>query len=578
MEVPTINTIDDLLVSETLRGGLYFTTLLAKLPLPTSTSISDAIKFCIDNDKLEFAELIKLLSDKKFGVNDISPCEYALRSKHFSMIPEMMKCGFDIDSIGFARFIGADCRPVPAIVTAILCSSSHQDTEALKFILSLKPNLDIKFGHEETPLMYLIRLGKYGRAGLLLDANANVMIKNNKGEVAANYCELYPNLPKSQILKEKILSKYKLDNVEDLITRETHRGAYGQVELIKILCPDSESIDNIILKSVTGYYLDLVKCIVTDFNMIPENNKFTILKQCVCGQRLDMLEFFLTKGANIDICTRENVSLLMVAASYGVIDIVKFLIDKKANLDIMTAKGNTAITIALYRNHYNIADILLDANASFINKNNPKRNALYVCKRKPCPIHKKNEWQHLLDRLEKMTIALQKSQDSIDEPRETVETPQKTVKKPEEIVGKPQEQIDESQEPIVKSHDVCVDASDDALQETIEKPQKSDDPICVCVNSKGNEYAIPEKLIILACWDKQLNLDLSKIKSHFHQIQGLIKYDTPLDGKWHTREYTFPICSIEIPENYVPSCHVIPSGISGFNEGVIIRFFQCQYA
>jgi ankyrin repeat protein len=630
-----IPTIDDLLEFKTLRADLDFATLRPKLPLPGNTPISDAIKFCIDNEKLEFGQFVKLLSDRKFKVAEKSPCEYALQSKHFSMITEMIKHGFDINSLEPGVIFEGSLGPVPVIIRAIRYSS-----EALKFILSLKPNLDIGF-EGKTPLMVSLRHRRYKCAELLLNANANIMIETAEGQFAVHFCDLPPKSPESQILKEKILSKYKLTTVGDLITRENHRGMLGRVKLIESLCLDfSEPIDTVILKSVIDGYFDLIKCIVTDFNMIPENKKFAILMECVDSQRSDMLDFFLTKGANVDMCNGDNVSLLIIAACRGNIDIIRLLIDKKANLNILTVKGNTAVTYAIRRCHYNIAELLLDANVNIVNKNNPKRDALYVCKRVQSPLHKKDEREQLLNRLEKMTLALQKSQDSINEPLETIENPQideklqstakdgltnvrrvshaaheyapsdnetakggvlqeivgnldeqindhqEPIDKPHdmcinasddrEIIGNPEEQINDPQEPIDKPHDVCINASDDI--EIVEQPQKPDDPACICVSSEGNEYVIPEKLVILACWDKQLNIDSSTIRSHFHQIQGLIRYDTPIDGKWHCREYTFPVCSIEIPENYVPKCHVTPSGIMGFDKGVIIRFFQFTYA
>src|SRR5271166_3574341 len=194
MEVPTINTIGDLLASEMLKENHDFTKLLVKLPLVNTATISNAIRFCIANEKLEFAELMKFFSDKNFGVDGKSPCEYALQNGQFSMIKEMIKYGFDVNSLGFYESSSVGKQQVPIIIFAMIATAT---SKAFKFVLSLKPNLDIRCGDDkETPLMIAVKIGSY--VELLLEAGANVLVTNRKGQYAAEYCLVKLN---GQILK-----------------------------------------------------------------------------------------------------------------------------------------------------------------------------------------------------------------------------------------------------------------------------------------------------------------------------------------------------------------------------------------
>src|SRR5271166_5086465 len=100
MEVLDIKTIGDLLTDELLKNNTDITDELKKLDLPHTTSISGAIKHCIDNEKLEFGKLLKLLWDRKYGIGSNSPFEYILRKEKYSMADKMLENGFDINSCG----------------------------------------------------------------------------------------------------------------------------------------------------------------------------------------------------------------------------------------------------------------------------------------------------------------------------------------------------------------------------------------------------------------------------------------------------------------------------------------------
>jgi hypothetical protein len=88
-----------------LKGNTSFTDKLKELVLPNTTKISGAISYCVDNNKLEFGELLKLLSDRGYSpVKHYSLFEYVLKAEKLEIANKMLEFGFDINSHGAYKF------------------------------------------------------------------------------------------------------------------------------------------------------------------------------------------------------------------------------------------------------------------------------------------------------------------------------------------------------------------------------------------------------------------------------------------------------------------------------------------
>jgi ankyrin repeat protein len=192
MNFLSIETLSDLIASQTSKGNTEFASKLIELPLSNKSPISDAIKYCVDNGILDMIELVVLQNyEIKSDSGVDSAFEYALYTKRFQMADEMINKGFNINSLGLRRFENSKFSHVPPIIYSIM-KSRWADCDMLKFVLSKKPNLNIKWNLSgETPLMTCLRFGEYSFANLLLDAGAEFMIINDGGHNAFAYCAAY---------------------------------------------------------------------------------------------------------------------------------------------------------------------------------------------------------------------------------------------------------------------------------------------------------------------------------------------------------------------------------------------------
>jgi ankyrin repeat protein len=543
MQVINIKTIGDLFTKESLNNNTSFTDKLKQLNLPNTTTISDAIKHIIENEIVEFGELLNLLWDRKYGVeNTYSPFEYALEKDKHVIAEKMLEHGFDINSVGLFAYwskTGDEYR-VSAIIYAIYHVNKIHES-ALAFVLKKNPNLNVGYGDkQETPLLSALRhssVASLSYAEMLLNAGADVMIKDSDGRDAIDYCE-------DKNLKDKILAKYKIDTLGDLIIRETRRDGKTVDELKSMNLELSTKIDRVVLKCITLDKLDLIKLIVTDFNSIFKDNvdKFYALSSCIQTSTVEILDHFVKCRADIHIRNSYEWSLLIVAARHGKLDFVNFLLDRKVNINAITCNKYTALMQAIIMEHYAIAEILINNKINISIKTIYGDDALGICKGcQPFDRSKHAQWSRILNLL----------------------TPKQTNI---EITPIEPEKISE----VTNVELITIEP------EKITNEQKYP-TTCICTNGNGKEITIPEDPIIEIYYDKSMQFDSTTMKKNLKKVRGSISVERLVDNKWVMENHNFPRCKIEIPEGFRGKCHVLPAGFI-FPEETIIRFVrQCSY-
>ena len=78
---------------------------------------------------------------------------------------------------------------------------------------------------------------------------------------------------------------------------------------------------------------------------------------------VDMFNYLLARGIDLGIKTRNNKSLLMIAAYNGSLEIVRILVENGANVNLKDEYGVTAFILATEAGHDTIADYLLKQGA-----------------------------------------------------------------------------------------------------------------------------------------------------------------------------------------------------------------------
>jgi ankyrin repeat protein len=522
MEVPNIRTTEDLITAELLKGETDFVDKLKQLNFPGTTTISDLIGECIDDNMPEDGELLKLLSDRKYGVETafgiMSPFEYALLYNKFLIADKMLECGFDINSQGL-HFFGLGKVPIIALTIWYNLLGSF------KFVLSKSPNLEIKFGdNQETPLIFASRLFRFDFMELLLHAEADPMSKNKYGTDAIAYNEGHP-------IKDKILAKYKVETLADLIVREIRRGNKDVVDTLNGFNMDPlSSIYDVVVKCVKENNIEIIKLVVTDFNAISseKSKKNSLLTLCVDNSNIEILEYFLDSGANInERSSLAGWTLLVFASHEDKFNLVQFLLKRKADVNVLTDSKNTALNLALKWNRLDIAEVLINAGTITSIKNIRDFDAL--------SIHKYNikgrnsnpeQWRKIKN------LLIDKSEKKPIDPRENATEPEKKI---------------------------------------IEQ-QKT----CVCTNGKGKEIAIPEDIVIEIFHDTNLKFDPETMKKTHKRIKGFLRIEKLIDGKWVKERLNFPECQMEFPEGFKGKCHVLPANFI-FADETVIRFIGSSH-
>ena len=110
--------------------------------------------------------------------------------------------------------------------------------------------------------------------------------------------------------------------------------------------------------------LDMVKQEVkrgTNIDIEAANDaKWTPLLFAVYQNQIRVVEFLVSKGANVNYQSAGTDTALILAARYGYEDIVKILLTAKADAKIKDRNGNTALGVACKNNRKGVGSLLFD--------------------------------------------------------------------------------------------------------------------------------------------------------------------------------------------------------------------------
>jgi ankyrin repeat protein len=548
-----MKTLADLIADSIVKLKNDFVNKLKSLSLTNGTPISDVIRFCIDNERLDLIELI-MLNPHGITTCILSPFEYALAMGKFNIADEMLKCGFDINSIGTCEFVGSG--GAPPIIFAIRYFNENEP-KALKFVLKHNPNLNIKYGLEKyTPLMFAINNEEYAFAELLLNAGTDLTIKSKEGLDVFDYC-------KDEEFKRRLLSEVRIKTIGDLVFREIKKGNNDLVKKIKYPHIDkSEPLDEFILKHVKYGDHEFIKQFMDDIKEIfkSEEKQHEIFMWCV---RAETINLFLKHGFNIDSRSRgsANYTVLMTAVTMRSDQFIKLLINARVNIDLVSHCGNTALHIAIMNNGYDIVDMLLDANANVTIKNKNGHNALDMCHRHHPLTYKRSHWEDVKRRIEKILITGTKQQEI-----ETVIT--KNLNKLAIPKTESNEQVKWQMEFVRTMESESITDLDESID--------------TYVNENRDMIKI-HKILIGAYWNRKsapehVNFEICEInKNRTMSIKRLTD-----NGEWINSRIVFPPAyeyGIKLPQNVKPKFHVIlPNNGIPIKSRVIIRFDDFEYA
>ncbi|CAG0896136.1 unnamed protein product [Cyprideis torosa] len=110
-----------------------------------------------------------------------------------------------------------------------------------------------------------------------------------------------------------------------------------------------------------------------NINAQTEETQETALTLAACGGFLDVCDYLLKAGANLELGASTP---LMEAAQEGHLDLVKYFIDQKANIHAQTSTKDTALSYACENGHSSVVELLLNAGANIEHESEGGRTPL----------------------------------------------------------------------------------------------------------------------------------------------------------------------------------------------------------
>ncbi|MBR6412676.1 MAG: ankyrin repeat domain-containing protein [Alphaproteobacteria bacterium] len=108
-------------------------------------------------------------------------------------------------------------------------------------------------------------------------------------------------------------------------------------------------------------FLDIAKLLLTAGyainRSIPTTDQ-TVMGLTVWNNHLEMVQWLLNNGANVDMADNQGWTPLMIAAYSGFTDIVTELLKHHPDTDKKNNRGSTAFDLAVFRNHPDIVRLL----------------------------------------------------------------------------------------------------------------------------------------------------------------------------------------------------------------------------
>ena len=174
-------------------------------------------------------------------------------------------------------------------------------------------------------------------------------------------CKALKSLYDEDMLQAEVDWPYQLDQKDQMIS-----SLRSTIERMKL--PDKPDVfePNILVASAKGD-LDSVKYSIEALHTPidysdPEFHRTPLYRAAGFG-RLEVVKYLVTKGANTECATIEDVTPLYIASQQGYIEVVKFLVENGANIEAPQKDSARPLYIACHNGHFDIVEYLINQGA-----------------------------------------------------------------------------------------------------------------------------------------------------------------------------------------------------------------------
>ncbi|XP_022247672.1 ankyrin repeat domain-containing protein 17-like isoform X2 [Limulus polyphemus] len=354
-----------------------------------------------------YYELVQLLlmqtSVEDRGLKDTTPLMEAASAGHVDIVKLLLDHSADVNA-------QTNQGNTPLMYA---CAGGHE--EVVRVLLESGANVEDHNENGHTPLMEAASAGHVGVAKILVEHGASINTHSNEFKESAltlacykghlemvrflleagadqehKTDEMHTALMEASMDGHVEVAKLLLDSgaqvnmpADSFESPLTLAACGGHVELATLLLERGANIEEVndegytpLMEAAREGHEEMVALLLSqgaDINAQTEETQETALTLACCGGFLEVAEFLIKAGADIELGASTP---LMEAAQEGHLELVRYLINAGANVNAQTGTGDTALTYACENGHTDVADLLLQAGAELEHESEGGRTPL----------------------------------------------------------------------------------------------------------------------------------------------------------------------------------------------------------
>ncbi|XP_062594933.1 ankyrin-1-like [Saccostrea cucullata] len=281
----------------------------------------------------------------------------------------------------------SDCLNKHKKFTPLTASCYMGFTSAMRKLVEMGANVNLKDENESTPLVLACRFGVSSDVEYLIEKGASLHLGSPQFPLIA--AVMGKNVKTVEFLLQNNVNVNKSNEKEK--TALYYAAKLGSLDIVKLLVEHGAQVNKtdedrkspLYWVAQKGHY-DIADFLIdhgAECDQSDSKNKSPLYCAAKRGY-LKIIKLLVKKGADINRPTTKNRTALYRAAKRGYFEICKYLIDNSANVNKTDKKGYSPLYWASKKGHETIVELLLANNAFVDSQSDGGKTALYWASQK----------------------------------------------------------------------------------------------------------------------------------------------------------------------------------------------------